>query len=285
MQEPDNQFEVLKIVLDKGAFALLIALFGAVISLLIERYKSILTRQIELNKITTPMIISMLEANEELFTANCVFIRDSAAEFADFKAWTEAMLAHCFTLPPGFLHIDIPHGPDCRKSVVSVNGNPLTIEAFLVRYSPSQRITSLIKSEPFWANEVVTGEESSLVEILYSASMANNPESFCGAADCTAARIYAGSRGASLKANLCALNKFRLLAMKNLDPTNRAQRRAMKAIIKTLATLQDTLLDFPISDVGVSVGFAPKETPTTYNVVLNCHAALISQLKNFLRAQ
>ena len=126
LQTQEHQFEILKIVVDKGALALLIAMLGAVISLLIERYKSTLTREVELSKITTPMITAMLEANDELFAANCTFIRDCAAEFAEFEAWTRSLLSTRLTIAEWLPIANIPSGADCRSTSVSSHDRSLT---------------------------------------------------------------------------------------------------------------------------------------------------------------
>jgi hypothetical protein len=285
LKGPDHQFEILKILLDKGALAILIALLGAAISILIERYKSALTRQVELSKITMPMITSMLDATEELFAANCAFIRDGAAEFSEFEAWVKSMLATRLFFKEPVALADLPHGANCRMETVSMGGSAVTIEDFLLHCSPSRRIEKLIQTRAFWNDDAVTGEEGSLVRQIYLAHMHGNTNSFFATTYFSAARIYANNRSAVHSANLRAQNRFRLLAMKNLYPINRAQKKALDAIIEVQSLTQDLLLDFPKGDAGREVGLIPKTTPTTYDQVVGCHGALITQLKRFLRAQ
>ena len=55
-----GDFELLKILLDKGALALVVVIVGFVISILLERYKSVLARQHEVMKITAPMTTKMI---------------------------------------------------------------------------------------------------------------------------------------------------------------------------------------------------------------------------------
>ena len=136
----------------------------------------------------------------------------------------------------------------------------------------------------------MTGTSDSVILHLYLAHMSRRPEELFGTLYWAVARLYADTERPYTErphhmANLRAQNKFRLLAMKNLYPTNRAQRKAMNAIIKLQSMVQSSLLDFPNCDVGRAIGLMPRETPTTYDQVLGCHGALISQLRNFLRGQ
>jgi hypothetical protein len=53
--------------------------------------------------------------------------------------------------------------------------------------------------------------------------------------------------------------------------------------------MQECLDNFPIADIdrniALSVPRIVRSAPTTYDFVVQCHAALITQLKLFLRAQ
>src|SRR6202035_5357984 len=59
--EPKDRLEIIKILIDKGLLALIVAIAGFIFSLYIERYKALEARRLQQTQIVIPKIYQLME--------------------------------------------------------------------------------------------------------------------------------------------------------------------------------------------------------------------------------
>ena len=83
----DDQFELLKIVVDKGALAALVAIVGFVFALLMERYKAYLVGRTELLKFAIPKIQELMRGADGLRKDALAVKADLTDRLTPWQAW------------------------------------------------------------------------------------------------------------------------------------------------------------------------------------------------------
>jgi hypothetical protein len=145
----EKYFEILKVVSDKGLFALIIALSGGFISILLERYKSILKRQEEVSKLISPGIVELMTQSEVLFqTGNNVLdlLDDCLVRFLEWvDALYESRPEYTTKIMPCF-----PKGPEfLERSVTCVDGGNVTIRELLKKTAGDASIIEVLDRMDF----------------------------------------------------------------------------------------------------------------------------------------
>src|SRR5260221_14587599 len=87
----ERQFDVFKILLEKGLLAAIVGIAGAIFAILMERYKSTLKKQEELSKVVIPQINDVLAKSEALYQHGRKTLLKLAEQFTSFISWADAL--------------------------------------------------------------------------------------------------------------------------------------------------------------------------------------------------
>lgn len=284
-----NQFEIFKIILDKGILTIIILIAGAFINVLMERYKSILVKQQQIQNITNPLITSMIAECDLLYEAGRKAIHDGSIDFREFEDWTDRLLSE----PIDVSRLSMREFLEGPSVVVRVRGEDVTLEQFLLQSAPTTEITELVSSCNFWCNPLISSDPTSFLFNLFSANLARRGDSdvYKNSEACThwaMARYFTGLNREFKKEYRLSMCRFNLAMIRNLYPGTRRQKRAFSNMLKTLEISQESMDDFPAIDVARYRGLttykrSSRADGVTANDLTRSHAALISLLAAYLR--
>lgn len=274
---PAHQYEILKIIIDKGAIAVIVLIIGVAINLILERYKSILAREQEISKITNPMILGMIASSEQLYQEGATAIREGASDFWAFENWCDSMLKAPLNLKrTSFLDL-VNEG---RSAKILVGTGTSTLEDFIAGCAANEELIALVSSDFFWNDPHVIGTDDSLVLHLYSARLNS---SVAPTLHFWMANYYSKMERPYKIAYRKALDKFRFEMLRNLYPEGKGQEKAYENILTLLTTQSEVMGSFPAVDVATYRGF--KQADSTLNMLTESHGAIVSQLGAYLRSR
>lgn len=280
-----KDFDVVKVLLDKGALALVIVLVGFVISLSIERFKSVLARQQEILKITAPMVARMIKASDELYKAGLQELRGRAEDFSYMEDWVNELLSlDGVSVKQSF---DIPVDEAMRDAPMTVHGVAKTLQEHMLANATIDAVKVQLASDDFWKMKEVTSGDGSFMRHLYMAYM--QPVSARGLLGASvhyqAARVFAAMGVGLSQKYVAALEEFRRLMISNLYPGNKKQMKAIKGMYVVIEANLETFKSFPINDIG-RYRFGELANPNTTLEVLGAnHASLTGLIGQYLRSQ
>ncbi len=274
-----QQFELFKIVLEKGLLAAIVAIAGGIFAILLERYKSALKKQEELSKVIVPQIVSTLEAAEALYEHGTQTIRTLDKQALSFVAWKEALIQS----PASIETNDRYTGPDdIKRPIVECEGKLISIAELLERTAPDDLVKSVLRHPEF----AVQRAESKEMEFLYALHLAlkMQPESRAGIAGASLAQVLFRSIFVPLVRAPRdeyheKVDKFVLAMMRRLPTENQAQKRAYENINNLIPRLREVIDRFPTSDIVKIEG-----AKSSFQQLAHLHAGLVSNLRAMLNA-
>ena len=283
VSKPANQFDIAKILLDKGLLAILLAgvAFGAAI--LIERVKASFARQQEIIKITAPLAIKLLESCETLYEIGIATLRSKAEAFADYELWATNLTSAFVRLGRGLPTEDIPHGPEARQAVLKLGSNSLRLVDHLKAHAPSSAIVDLVDSDLFWQQDAVVSDEGSLIRHLYLTYIAKSDVTVASV-QFQMARVFAACKLGRSKEYTAALFRFQQDVIRNLYPGNNEQLKAIEGLLKILEHNAQAFDNFPILDIGRARILGSSNTTTTFEVLAQNHALMVGPIGQYLRS-
>lgn len=281
-----NVVEFLKIVLDKGLLAILLALVALLSTLVIERIKSSLAKQQEILKITAPASLKLIEACEDLYKAGMSALHEKASEFAAFEQWANQLLFAPIAKITNLSVADIPHGAGAKDAVLTQrDGTTTSVEELFRSTAPDAKVLTVLNTGDFWSLPAVTGPEGSLVRHLYMSYMRNSgPDTVAAAVHFQMARVFADLKLGRADSYLAALSQFRQEVLKTLYPGNDAQLKAITGIHKTLEANFHVFESFPTLDIGRSRILGSAKGTSAFESLANAHASLVGFVGMHLRS-
>jgi hypothetical protein len=153
-----NHFAIFKIVLDKGLFALILAIAGFGISYLLERYKSILKRQEAIGALVTPKILEMIARSDSLYQSGIRALDRLDKQFDDFVLWRDALWNSPVSVKKSRTSTRAwafpSKGPEILKEFVEhQEWGTITLAELLQRTAPTDFIQEMLKQPDFFATK------------------------------------------------------------------------------------------------------------------------------------
>src|SRR5262245_54955518 len=93
MTPVDKEFEIIKILLDKGVLALLLLMLGGIGALFLERFRTLQSKQLEIARFFIPQIDKLVAESSLLFDAGNELILDISKTFSSFIDWADRFIA------------------------------------------------------------------------------------------------------------------------------------------------------------------------------------------------
>jgi len=272
-----EKFEILKILLEKGLLALIVAIAGGAFALLLERYKFALKKEQELSKIIVPQIVSMLEDAEALYEQGQQTIQALDEQMASFTPWQTALVQS----PARNTTEGHYNGPDdLKRSIVEYEGAMISIAELLERTAPDDLVRSVLH-HPEFAMHRAKMIEMEFPYVLYN-MLRTSPEKRM--------EVWNSALAQTLLTNIFVplvraprdeyneeVNKFVLAMMRRLPEDNEAQKRAWRNIFTALDGMRDVINSYPTKDLYKFEG-----SKTSYEHLARLHAHVLSQLRVIL---
>jgi hypothetical protein len=143
-----RQFDVMKILLEKGLLAFIVGIAGGIFAFVMERYKSALKKQEELSKVLIPRINEVLDKSEALYSYGHGTLIELAKQFTSFISWADA-LYHS----PSQIHVSqTSHakGPeDLQCPVEHQSKGTISIAQLLEDTAPDELVSSVLRRPDF----------------------------------------------------------------------------------------------------------------------------------------
>lgn len=283
--KPANVVAFLKITLDKGLLAVVIAVLAFATTLIVERVKASLARQHEILKITAPAALKLIESCEGLYKAGMAALHEKAEAFAPFEKWADALLSAPVAPIKRMSFGDIPSGSEAQNATLQLrNGSIISVRDLLKTTAPSKDVISLCDSSIFWSLPSVTGADGSLIRHLYLSYMSNSsPDAMAASVQFQMARVFSEARLGRSKSYSFAVLRFRNEVHKTLYPGNKAQLRAIEGIHAVLDANLQAFETFPSLDIGRARILGSANATSAFECLANGHAHLIAFIGTHLR--
>lgn len=283
VSKPAIQVDLIKILLDKGLLAILLAGLALAAAILVERVKASLLRQQEILKITAPLVLKLLESCDELYEAGITTLRSKAESFTAYEDWAINLTSAFVSLGRRMSLEDIPYGTEARQAELKYGGQSVRLVVHLKAYAPNSAIADLVDSDLFWQQDSVVSKDGSLVRHLYMTYIAKS-EITEASVQFQMARVYAALKLGKSKGYTAALFKFRQDVIRDLYPGNEAQLKSIEGLLKLLEHNSQAFEDFPILDVGRARILGSSNTTTTFEVLAQNHAQMVGLIGQYLRS-
>lgn len=271
-----NEFELLKLVLDKFVIAVLLAVAGVVFYFLLERYKSSLVKNLEIAKFHMPRVTKLLEEAENLFKAGMTTVEKLASEYQSYSQWGQEIVKRVNTLS---VSEELPMDPSCKSHILNPDDPyPLTVYALLYKSTDNPRIHNVLDSDEFWESpkqyDVLGGFLRKLN--MFIAYPSEGSETLIKHAIVEFFTRYS----VDLKRDYNEqLDNLRHKVMINIYTDTRKQRKIAQRITNAMDLCSDTIRDFPKNDVIRLTD----EDIRAISVLKTCYAAQLTQIKLYVK--
>ncbi len=303
-----REFEVFKLIVDKGALALLFVIVGAVVAKMLERYKWALNRDQELVKISLPLFGELMFDAEKLLRDCHSVVPEMWNNYAIVVAWLDNLLA-----TPYKINCPLPKGGEARNAkLVLVNEaiyendgsaidsspsaimflSPPTIEVeidsgfnlidLMMQATNDSTLLRFIVSNEFWTDETVY-EWNGFLTVLgtaLSVRYKDRDELTRAGLLVTLPKIFERCNFPTKDNYLKAVQDFHFKMVRGLEPRTRRQEKALTRIVSALDLIQDSIKTFPSNDMLKNI---LKFDTTTLKMVSSAYGAILTQLRVFIR--
>jgi hypothetical protein len=274
-----EKFEILKILLEKGLLALIVAIAGWRFAISLERYKSALKKEQELSKIVVPQIVNMLEDAEALYEHGHQTIQALDKQVTSFGAWKDALIRSPARITAEG-HYKFPD--DFKRPIVEFNGETISIAELLERTAPDDLVRSVLH-HPKFAVQRETSIQMEFLYVLYDA-LKTRPEARTEAwgsalSHMLLSSIFVPLVRAPRDEYHEKVDKFILAMMRRLPADNKKQTHAWDNIHTSLKGMREVIDQFPTRDLVKIEGLK-----SSYGQLAHHHADVLSQLRAILNA-
>jgi hypothetical protein len=279
-----RQFDVFKILLEKGLLAAIVGIAGAIFAILMERYKSALKKQEELSKIVIPQINEVLAKSEALYQQGQNTLVRLAEQYKSLIAWVDAL----YRSPTQIDISPISHakGPeDLQCPLEHQQKGQISIAQLLEDTAPDELVKSVLRRPDFLSGKERYNSSVGFLYVLYEMLKLNPSNrddddrrnlltSICHS-------VFVPMITAPRRDYRSHVQTFVLATMRQLPLDNRKQKRAYGAIMNMLPIMTEVVDEFPKRDI---IKITSEEIATSEGLIADSHARLVAQLRVILQA-
>jgi hypothetical protein len=279
-------FDILEILIDKGLLALLIAFAGLVFSLILERSKSTLTKEAELAKITTPLLLKIIEESESLYKAGLQAIADLDAQMPSYAKWAEAICESRAYIDESLNYSLTPTAAEILSAtVVYSDGTRLPFIDFVIGAAPDAITKEALQLSDFATdNSLFEFENGGFLATVFSYLRSNDNHRVYMKTVVTfsiLSSLFVKLVTMPRKQYSSELNAMRRLIVGYVPLDNRRERKAFRAIIKLIEIAQDTVNKYP---KGYLARLPDSRLESIDTMLFKIHGGFITQIRMVIRA-
>jgi hypothetical protein len=275
-----RQFDVMKILLEKGLLAFIVGIAGGIFAFVMERYKSALKTGGTFQRIN-----EVLDKSEALYSYGHGTLIELAKQFTSFISWADA-LYHS----PSQIHVSqTSHakGPeDLQCPVEHQSKGTISIAQLLEDTAPDELVRSVLRRPDFLSEKAHYRSLDGFLYALYE-MLKRQPADRRRDVDrsglitgiCYSVFVPLITRPRREYRN--HVHSFVLAMMRQLPTDNRKQKRAYMNILNVLPILRGVIDDFPKRDL---IKITSEEIPTSDDLIADAHAAILTQIRAILNA-
>lgn len=268
-----NQFELVKLIVDKAAIGLVVTIVGVIFYFLLEKYKSSLLKKLEMSKFHIPRVAALLEQAESMHKLGMSVILELFEEYKLYVEWEKEIIKSVQQLTDVQI---LPLDPSAKNFVINPKDKePMTLFRLLYGSTNNPRILRLLREDEFWENERLYDIGEGLIARLNSEINFNSKFLFKDAV----MNLFIENSKELRKEYNDQVNDYRHKIMINLYAESRKQKRVANIIKKSLSLCSDAVNDFPKNDVYKAI----EQDVSAITVFTMSYAALLSNIKRYIK--